>query len=299
MTHEVAAITLSMLLLGMRHGFDADHLAAIDALTRLNLRKRPRVSRWTGSLFSLGHGAVVIGVIGAMQSIGAAWQAPTWLDRFGTWVSIGLLAGLGFANLWSVVRTPKDRPAPLAGWRTVGLQRWPRVGHPVAVAGVGALFAVSFDTFGLAALMAAAGERLIDGHFSGLIFGLSFLAGMVLTDGVNGLWIHRLIQRADQFPIRLSHWIGCAVAGVSLATAALAALSIGSDEFANWFDAYQGWCGLAVSSVMALTFVVCWHRWRIGTPEHQRRRSKAVVVGNDDTTATIASARAVGQPTSH
>mgnify|MGYP002481491783 CR=1 FL=1 len=49
-------------LLGLKHGFDADHLATIDGLTRFNARSRPRLARLCGTLFSLGHGAVVLAV---------------------------------------------------------------------------------------------------------------------------------------------------------------------------------------------------------------------------------------------
>ena len=43
-----------------RHGFDADHLATIDGLTRYNARANPRLARMAGALFSLGHGVVVL-----------------------------------------------------------------------------------------------------------------------------------------------------------------------------------------------------------------------------------------------
>lgn len=48
----IATLAL-VFMLGMRHGMDADHLAAIDGFARL------RPSRWTGVLFGLGHGLVV------------------------------------------------------------------------------------------------------------------------------------------------------------------------------------------------------------------------------------------------
>ena len=47
-------------VLGMKHGFDADHLATIDGLTRYNAHRNPRLARYCGTLFSLGHGAVVM-----------------------------------------------------------------------------------------------------------------------------------------------------------------------------------------------------------------------------------------------
>jgi high-affinity nickel-transport protein len=40
-------------VLGARHGFDADHLATIDGLTRYNARTNPALARFCGALFSL------------------------------------------------------------------------------------------------------------------------------------------------------------------------------------------------------------------------------------------------------
>lgn len=42
-------------ILGLRHGLDADHLATIDGLTRFNVQAHPKMARWCGALFSLGH----------------------------------------------------------------------------------------------------------------------------------------------------------------------------------------------------------------------------------------------------
>ena len=56
------ALVLLVFVLGVKHGFDADHLATIDGLTRFNARANPRWARFCGTLFSLGHGAVVIAI---------------------------------------------------------------------------------------------------------------------------------------------------------------------------------------------------------------------------------------------
>ena len=45
--------------LGLRHAFDADHIAAIDNVTR-KLRQDGKGSRSVGLFFSLGHSTVVI-----------------------------------------------------------------------------------------------------------------------------------------------------------------------------------------------------------------------------------------------
>src|SRR2546423_14708068 len=53
----------------MRHGLDADHLAAIDGLTRFNAQSQPRLARLCGALFALGHGVLVIIVALAVGSL--------------------------------------------------------------------------------------------------------------------------------------------------------------------------------------------------------------------------------------
>ena len=46
-------------LLGVRHAFDADHIAAIDNVTR-RLRAKGQRPAGVGLFFSLGHSAVVL-----------------------------------------------------------------------------------------------------------------------------------------------------------------------------------------------------------------------------------------------
>jgi len=93
-------------LLGLRHGFDADHLAAIDGLAFHNAGRRPRVARLSGVLFSLGHGLVVVGVAVGVSLLAQAWQAPQWLDAMGVWVSVVALTLLALVNIAAVLRTP-------------------------------------------------------------------------------------------------------------------------------------------------------------------------------------------------
>ena len=56
-------------VLGMKHGFDANHLATIDGLTRYNARSNPYLARFCGTLFSLGHGAVVMAIALGVSAI--------------------------------------------------------------------------------------------------------------------------------------------------------------------------------------------------------------------------------------
>ena len=82
-------------VLGMKHGFDADHLATIDGLTRYNARARPRLARYCGTLFSLGHGAVVMGIALGVTALAGHWDVPEWFGTLGALISIAFLAALG------------------------------------------------------------------------------------------------------------------------------------------------------------------------------------------------------------
>jgi high-affinity nickel-transport protein len=79
-THWLSIIAV-VFLLGLKHGLDPDHLAAIDGLTRFNAQRRPRLSRWSGLLFSAGHGVVVTLVAIAVATVATQWHAPQWLEH--------------------------------------------------------------------------------------------------------------------------------------------------------------------------------------------------------------------------
>jgi len=230
-----SALCALIFLLGMRHGFDADHLAAIDGLTRLNQRRQSLVARYCGALFSLGHGAVVIGIALAIGSLSAHWAPPAWLDALGAWVSIGFLLALGLANLHAVLTVAPGKPVALVGLKGRFLGRLVRARGPWGVAAVGALFALSFDTVTQAVMFAATGAQF-GGVLPSLTLGLLFVLGMLFTDGLNGWWMARLMARADEVAALASRIMGAAVAAVSLLVAALGLSRWLSPAFEAWSD---------------------------------------------------------------
>ena len=198
--------------LGLRHGFDPDHLVAIDGMTRSTK------SRWCGLFFSLGHG-VVVTLIGVAVAIAATeWQAPAWLEHTGTLISIAVLLVLGIANLLAVLRTPAGRRVALIGLRGRWLtERLSRASHPAVIASVGAAFAVSFDTVSHALAFSLTGATMAGVVFAGLL-GLVFTLGMVLTDALNGLWAARMMSG----PAAASRCMSAAVAFLCLLMVLLA-----------------------------------------------------------------------------
>ena len=96
-------------VLGMKHGFDADHLATIDGLTRYNARANPRLARYCGTLFSLGHGVIVLAIALGVSAIAGQWTVPAWFGTLGAVISIAFLVALGSLNLAAVLRAEPDQ----------------------------------------------------------------------------------------------------------------------------------------------------------------------------------------------
>ena len=255
---EWSALCALVFLLGLKHGFDADHLATIDGLTRFNARHQRPFARYCGALFSLGHGIVVVAIAIAVGLISEKWDAPEWLELSGAWVSIGFLTVLGVVNLASVIAAAPDEvvaPIGLKGRLLGGLNAARR---PWTVALVGALFALSFDTVSQAALFALTATQF-GGVGHSLFLGALFVLGMLVTDGINGLWISRLIARSDQLAVVASRVMSLAVSGVSLLVAALGAAKMVSPWVDDWADGKELVFGAVVVAVIACSYLLARH----------------------------------------
>jgi high-affinity nickel-transport protein len=249
------ALCVLAFVLGGRHGFDADHLATIDGLTRYNARTHPALARLCGSLFSLGHGVVVCAVAFVAASLTTGWQTPAWLAATGVGVSIAFLFGLAFLNLRAVLLTDPLAVVAPVGIRSRLLGRFVTVRKPWAVAAVGMLFALSFDTISQATLFALAA-----GRFGGIpealcVAGL-FVLGMLLVDGVNGVWISGLIRRADRTAAIASRVMALAVAGISLAVGVFTLARLTLPAVHAWADASAGLLVAAVVAGVLAAFTV-------------------------------------------
>ncbi len=254
-TTNWSSLCVLALLLGMKHGLDADHLATIDGLTRYNGRNRPRLARYCGTLFSLGHGAVVLLIALSVSLAARHWQVPEWLDGFGTLVSVVFLLALGLGNLHALLTAAPGEVVRPVGFKGRLLGGLGRASSPWLIALVGALFALSFDTLSQAALFALVASRF-GGWEHAFSIGLLFLLGMLLVDGMNGLWISRLIRRADQTAIIASRVMSLVVGSVSLLVAALAIARWSLPRVAAWSEGKELAFGAAVLAIMAGSFLL-------------------------------------------
>jgi high-affinity nickel-transport protein len=253
--HDWLTLAALVFVLGIKHGLDPDHLVAIDGLTRFNSQAARRLARWCGALFSLGHGMVVIGVALTVGVAAQRWIVPAWLDDLGTWISVGFLAALGLLNLYAVLGTPPDRIVHPVGVRGRLFQRLTRTSRPGAIALVGALFALSFDTLSQAALFAVTASQL-GGWAHSVALGLLFMLGMTLADGANGLWIASLLRSAGARACIASRVLGLAVAGLSLGVAIFVVAERYSAPVAAWASGRELAFGAGVIGFVAAAFVV-------------------------------------------
>lgn len=219
---EWLAVLAAVFTLGVKHGLDADHLAAIDGLTRFNGPSRPRLARACGALFSMGHGVVVLAIALAVAGLAPAWTVPSATEHVGAWISIGFLALLGALNIAAVFAAAPGEPVRPVGLRGRLFPRLQQASRAWVVALVGALFAISFDTLSQAALFAVAGVRF-GGLAHAAALAAAFTAGMLLTDGLNGLWVARLLRRVDRTAIVASRVTALAVGLLSIGVAAYGA----------------------------------------------------------------------------
>lgn len=249
------ALLFVVFTLGVKHGLDADHLAAIDGLTRFNVQQKPRLAPWCGSLFSLGHGAVVVAIALAVSALARHWAVPEWMEDIGAWTSIVVLAVLGVMNLLMVLRAQPGemvRPVALKG-RLFG--RLQRTSNPWLIGLVGALFAFSFDTMSQASLFALTGTQN-GGSGYALMLGALFTTGMMVTDGINGLLVARLIRHADHIACVASRVMGLAVGGLSLAVSGFGICKYVSPEVGAWSQGKELSFGLSFIAVVGLSFLL-------------------------------------------
>jgi high-affinity nickel-transport protein len=151
------------------------------------------------------------------------------------------------------------RTAPGEVVRPVGVKgrllgRLRHVTHPAAIALVGALFALSFDTLSQAAFFALTATQF-GGWQHALLLALAFMAGMLLTDGINGLWIARLIARADQVAAVASRVMGLVVSAISLLVAAFGAAKLASPALDAWSEGKELAFGFALVAAIAAAFL--------------------------------------------
>lgn len=199
-------VGLAAYTLGLRHAFDADHIAAIDNTTR-RLTERGRPATTVGFWFSLGHSSIVLvlcllltfGVAAVSASLADDSSAlHTWTGIIGPTVSGVFLLVIAAANIASI-RARARAGAPGSDGHHGGpvlrlLGPFERaVDRPSRMYGVGLLFGLGFDTATEIGLLALAGAATLAAvpWWAALTLPVLFAAGMSAFDTAQGAVMRR------------------------------------------------------------------------------------------------------------
>lgn len=251
----LASVYGLVFLLGIKHGFDADHLATIDGMTRFNAIAKPTLAKYCGVLFSLGHGAIVIAIALTVSVFASNWHPPEWLDALGSATSFAILLMLGVMNLHAVFTSKPSDVVAFVGFKSQLFGARLAVNKPFSMALIGALFALSFDTVSQAVFFALT-ATYFGGWQNALMLGVIFMLGMLVTDGVNGLWISRLIHKADATARSVSRIMTIVVGSASLGVAILIALKFFVPQVDVWFENKEVFLGLVIVTIIAGSYLI-------------------------------------------
>ena len=281
---------------GLRHAFDADHIAAIDNITR-KLLQQGRRPMGAGFFFSLGHSTVVFGL-----AAGLAVAARTVDSHIPAFQTYGGLIGAGVSGtfLWiigilnlivliDIVRVFCDmRQGSLDGERLEqrlndrGLMNrffLGRVSGAVTKSWhmypLGVLFGLGFDTATEVGLLAvSAGVATHQVPFLAVIsLPLLFAAGMSLLDTADGAFMAHAYEWAFRNPVRkvyynitvtsLSVAIALAIGSVELLQVVAARLRLDSGVWA-WLNRLDfETLGYAIVAMFLATWLVSAAVWKL------------------------------------
>jgi high-affinity nickel-transport protein len=185
----IAAVTV--FVLGMRHGADPDHLAAIDNVTRNAQPHTPKLSRFTGLFFAVGHSAMVLSLAILFSLLsGAIDERAHWLEAMGQWLSIAILLAIATLNLRALLR---NESKPIAAKTRILPSVLREARNPLVALPIGLIFGLGFET---SSQLAAYGLALSHGGgwLIGAIIGVAFCAGLCVTDVLDGFLVHHIVS---------------------------------------------------------------------------------------------------------
>jgi high-affinity nickel-transport protein len=291
--------------LGMRHAFDADHIAAIDNTTRKLVQdgKRPMS---VGFFFSLGHSTIVFALALSLNFGIRALDSQVKNDSsglhnitgiIGTTVSgtfLYLIALLNLVVLVSIVKVFRqmrqgrysdeelERRLDSRGLMNRvfgGYAR--RIDAPWKMYPVGVLFGLGFDTATEVALLVLAGSAVVSGlpFYAILSLPILFAAGMCLFDTADGCFMNFAYDWAFARPVRKVFY-NLTITGLSVFVAFFIGtveilgligqeydLSGGFWSFMANFDINKA--GFVIVGMFVLTWAVALSVWRFGHIEQR------------------------------
>jgi high-affinity nickel-transport protein len=216
----VLASIPAMVILGMRHALEVDHITAIDNLVRLhNASKKTRL---VGTGFSSGH---MISVLAEMIFIIYAVGNITGTNAISFWGGIVGATGIGVigaTNLYFMKRWGKTGSAILA---SKILARTGMLGPFGSALVTGMVFGLGFDTATqISAITLSAVASATLGIQIALVFAGFFALGMIPIDTLDSFVLRSAFSKI--FTTRGFRYISYALSAVALSVAATMSYSV-------------------------------------------------------------------------
>lgn len=215
----------AMIILGLRHALDVDHITAIDNLVRLH--NAARKARWVGAGFSIGHMvSVLTEMILIIYVIGSVTGADV-LSFWGGIIGAIALATIGAVNIYSMKRWGKTGSAILA---SKILARTGMLGPFGSSLVTGLVFGLGFDTATqISAITLSAVASATLGVQVALILAGFFAMGMIPVDTLDSIMLRTAFSRI--FDKKGFRYMSFALSGAAMTVAAASSYQIltGSD----------------------------------------------------------------------
>jgi len=298
-------VGLTAYTLGLRHAFDADHIAAIDNTTRKLMEDGQR-PMGVGFFFSLGHSTIVFGLalllsVGVRAIVGPVEDDSSALHHYtgviGTSVSgiflyliaiINIVILAGILRVFAAMRRGEYDEAALEeqlnnrGFLNRIFGRFTRsITKSWQMYPLGMLFGLGFDTATEIALLVLAGTSAAAGlpWYAILCLPVIFAAGMSLLDTIDGSFMNFAYGWAFSKPVRKVYY-NITITGLSVAVA----LIIGTVELLGLLAQQLGWSGgfwdwiggldlnaigFVIVGMFIATWVVALLIWRFGRIEEK------------------------------
>ena len=289
-------------MLGVRHAFDADHIAAVDDTVRFMMQRGERPLA-VGFFFSLGHSTIVFALAVALIAATAAVKdtLPAWREAgalIGAGVSGTFLCAIGLLNL-AVLR------GIIQAWRQAGARTH---GHAhvdalLAQRGLmgrlfggrlrrlvtrswqmyplGLLFGLGFDTASEIALLAlTAGAAAGDLPIAAILaLPILFTAGMTAMDTTDGVLMTKAYNWAVSNPLRkifynivttgLSVVVALVIGGIEVLQVAIRLLNLEGPFFTFVAEIDFGVLGYLIVGLFLLAWGVSVAIWKFGRVEER------------------------------
>ncbi|GAA0546093.1 HoxN/HupN/NixA family nickel/cobalt transporter [Paractinoplanes ferrugineus] len=306
--HPVFTVGVGVLAytFGLRHAFDADHIAAVDNTTRKLMQDTDRKPLSVGFWFSLGHSTIVFALAFLLAAGVKALAGPVEDDGSGLHSITGVIGAsvsgvflwiLGILNLVVLLgiirvframrrgRFDEQRLEDQLNKRGFmnrflgGLTK--SVRRPWHIYPIGVLFGLGFDTATEVGLLVLAGGAAAFNlpFYSILVLPILFAAGMCLMDTIDGVFMNAAYGWAFAKPVRKVFY-NITITSISVAVA----LIIGTVELIGVLDEQAhitsgplaaigaiplDYAGYGIVALFVIAWVVAIAVWRFGRIEQR------------------------------